>query len=43
MRLRDLQELQFAEISELLGESEGNIRSLLSRARKKVREAFFKR
>lgn len=43
MQLRDLQELQFAEISELLGESEGNIRSLLSRARKKVREAFFKR
>ena len=42
MRMRDLQELQFGEISALLGESEANIRTLLSRARKKVRETFLK-
>lgn len=42
IRMRDLQELQFHEISKLTGESECNIRVLLSRARKKVRELFLK-
>lgn len=41
MKMRDIQGLTFAEIGLAMGEREDNVRALLSRARKKVRELFF--
>lgn len=42
MRLRDVQGCPYEEIEKLTGLSIANIRVILSRARKKLREAFFK-
>lgn len=40
IRMRDISDLSFDEIGLATGISEGNIRVLLSRARKKIREQF---
>lgn len=40
MMMRDVSDLSFEEISENTGLSQGNIRTLLSRARKKIREQY---
>ena len=42
IRLRDVEDYQPAEIAEIIGCEEGAVRMNLSRARKKVREEFFK-
>lgn len=40
MMMRDVSEMSFDEISENTGLSQGNIRTLLSRARKKIKEQY---
>jgi len=42
MMMKDVSDLSFEEIGESTGLSQGNIRTLLSRARKKIREQYYR-
>ena len=43
MKLHDVEGCTYGETAEALGMTEGNVRVLLSRARKRIRELFNKR